>query len=75
MLAAEKIGLSNINQSEVGRVTRSARHLVEPPNPKKRLPCEEQLGFGTAKAVIASGAATVHASTLLTPLQELAARA
>jgi hypothetical protein len=37
--------------------------------------CEVQLGFGTAKAVIASGAVTVHASTLLTPSQELAARA
>jgi len=37
--------------------------------------CEEQLGFGTAKAVIASRAVTVHVSTLLTPSQELAARA
>jgi len=33
------------------------------------------LGFGTAKAVITSGAVTVHASTLLAPSQELAARA
>jgi hypothetical protein len=57
-------------------VIRSARQLVEPPDPKKnRLLCKEELGFGTAKAVIASGAATVHVSTLLTPLQELAARA
>jgi len=31
------------------------------------------LGFGTAKAVIASRAVTVHASTLLAPSQELAA--
>ena len=37
--------------------------------------CEDQLGFGTAKAVIASGAVMVHASTLLTPSQESAARA
>lgn len=37
--------------------------------------CEEQLGFGTAKAVIASRAATVHASTQSTPSQGLAARA
>lgn len=37
--------------------------------------CEEALGFGTAKAVIASEAVTVHASTLLTLSQELAARA
>jgi len=34
-----------------------------------------QPGFGTAKAVIASKAVTVHASTLVTPSQELAARA
>jgi hypothetical protein len=33
------------------------------------------LGFGTAKAVIASRAVTVHASTLLAPSQERAARA
>jgi hypothetical protein len=33
------------------------------------------LGSGTAKAVIASRAVTVHASTLLAPSQELAARA
>jgi len=33
------------------------------------------LGFGTAKAVIASRAVTVHVSTLLAPSQELAARA
>jgi len=37
--------------------------------------CEEQLGFGTAKAVIASKAATVHVSTLLAPSQELVAGA
>jgi hypothetical protein len=33
------------------------------------------LRFGTAKAVITSRAATVHASTLLASSQELAARA
>jgi hypothetical protein len=37
--------------------------------------CEGQLGFGTAKAVIASKAATVHVSTLLAPSQELVAGA
>jgi hypothetical protein len=37
--------------------------------------CEEQLGFGTAKAVIASRVVTVHASTSFAPSQELAARA
>jgi hypothetical protein len=37
--------------------------------------CEEQLGFGTAKAVIASRAATVHASVLLALSQELVAGA
>jgi hypothetical protein len=31
--------------------------------------CEEQLGFGTAKAVITSGAVMVHASTLLASSQ------
>ena len=34
-----------------------------------------RLGFGTAKAVIASRAAMVHASSLLAFSQELAARA
>jgi len=34
-----------------------------------------QLGFGTAKAVIASGAVTVHVSTSVTPSQELLAGA
>ncbi len=42
---------------------------------KNRWRCEVPLGFGTAKAVIALGAVTVHASTLLTLSQELAARA
>jgi hypothetical protein len=37
--------------------------------------CEEPLGFGTAKAVIASRVVTVHASTLLAPSQELMTRA
>jgi hypothetical protein len=37
--------------------------------------CEEQLGFGTAKVVVASRAVTVHASTLWASSQELAARA
>ena len=36
---------------------------------------ERLLGFGTAKAVVAPGAVTVHASTLWTPSQESAARA
>jgi hypothetical protein len=35
---------------------------------KNRRLCEEQLGFGTAKAVIASRAAMVHVSTLLRSL-------
>jgi hypothetical protein len=51
---AERIGPSNIDQSEVGWVIHLARQLVEPPNPKKPTAREEQLGFGTAKAVIAS---------------------
>jgi hypothetical protein len=51
------------------------RHLSGYQTRKIRLLCEGQLGFGTAKAVIASGAVTVHASTRLTLLQESAARA
>jgi len=42
---------------------------------KNRRLCEEQLGFGTVKAVITPRAVMVHASTLLGPSQELAARA
>jgi hypothetical protein len=37
--------------------------------------CEEKSGFGTAKAVIASRAVTVHVSTLSASSQELVARA
>ena len=37
--------------------------------------CEEKLGFGTAKAVITSRAATVHVSTRLALSQELMAGA
>jgi hypothetical protein len=37
--------------------------------------CEEQLGFGTAKAVVTSRAVTVHVSTPLASSQELMARA
>ncbi|SPF46796.1 hypothetical protein SBA1_680050 [Candidatus Sulfotelmatobacter kueseliae] len=37
--------------------------------------CEDTLGSGAAKAVVASGAVTVHVSTLFAPSQELAARA
>ena len=52
-----------------GGVTRSAA------GPEKTdKDSEILLGFGTAKAAIASGAVTVHASTLSTPSQELAAR-
>jgi hypothetical protein len=57
-------------------VIRSAGQPEEQPDPKKPTDfCEEQLGFGTAKAVIASRAVTVHASTLLASSQELAVRA
>ena len=37
---------------------------------KSNVLCEDALGFGTAKAVIASRAVTVHVSTLLAPSQE-----
>jgi hypothetical protein len=57
-------------------VIRLARQLEGRPDPKKVTNSrEEWLGFGTAKAVIASRAVTVHASTLLAPSQEPAARA
>jgi hypothetical protein len=53
-------------------VERSSEH----PDPKKPTgSARSRLGSGTAKAVVASRAVTVHASTLLTPSQELAARA
>jgi hypothetical protein len=42
---------------------------------KIRLLCEDQLGFGTAKAVIASKGCDGACSTLLAPSQELATRA
>jgi len=46
------------------------------PNPKKPThSARSSWGLGPQKAVIASRAVTVHASTLLTPSQELAARA
>ena len=52
---------------------RSAGRPEEQPDPKKPADsCEEKPGFGTAKTVIASRAATVHASTLLAPSQKLA---
>ena len=52
----------------------SARQPAGQPARKTRQLCsEEQPGFGTAKAVTASRAATVHASTPLTPSQELTA--
>ena len=55
---------------------RPAGQPEEQPDPKKPADfCEEEPGFGIAKAVIASRAVTVHASTLLAPSQELAARA
>ena len=54
----------------------SAGRPEEQPDPKKPTDSrEEWLGFGTAKAVIASRAATVHASTLLALSQEQVAGA
>ncbi len=54
----------------------SAGRPEEQPDPKKPADSrEEEPGFGTAKAVIASRAATVHVSTLLASSQEQTAGA
>jgi len=50
-------------------------HLSKLSNPKNRLFCEVQPGFGTAKAVVTSRVVTVHVSTLSASSQERAARA
>jgi len=61
---------------EVGRVIRQQGQPEPAARPEKTdCFCEEQPGFGTAKAVIASGVVTVHASTLSAPSQERATRA
>ncbi len=66
----------NFSQSKVGWVIRFGEATRGTTRPEKTdRPCEGSLGFGTAKAVVASGAVTVHASTLLAPSQELVARA
>ena len=52
-----------------------AGNLLGSQTRKNRQLCEEWSGFGTAKAVITSGAVMVHASTLLASSQERAARA
>jgi len=70
----ERVGSNKINQSEVDWVIRPAGNLPDA-ELKKPTTLEEWLGFGTAKAVIASGAVMVHASTLLASSQERAARA
>jgi len=58
----ERIGSSKISQSEVDWVIQLGRATCWATRPEKS-DCsrEDQLGFGTAKAVIASGAVTVHA--------------
>jgi hypothetical protein len=50
----------------------SAGQPEEQPDPEKSLFLRAAVGFGTAKAVIASRNATVHVSTLLTLSQKLA---
>ena len=54
----------------VGEVTRRVCQAR-----KNRQACESGPGLGTAKAVVASGAVTVHVPRRLTPSQESAARA
>src|SRR5579864_7881089 len=68
------VAIKLLNRSRLGDQPGGAIHRVTRPE-KSGGHCEVQPGFGTAKAVIASGAVTVHASTLLTPSQESAARA
>ena len=53
----------------------SAGQPEEQPDLKKPTALRGVVGVGTAKAVIASRAVTVHASTPKAPSQELAARA
>lgn len=71
---AERVGYFTAGQSEVGWVIRLRGNPEGDQTRKNRRPCEGLLGFGAAKAAIASRAATVHVPTLLTPSQELAAR-
>jgi hypothetical protein len=61
-------------RSRLGDLQAGATRKAAGPEKTGKL-CEEQLGFGTAKAVITSGVVTVHASTLLASSQELTARA
>jgi hypothetical protein len=61
----ERVGSNKINQSEVDWVIRPVGQPAGPPNLKKPTTLRGWLGFGTAKAVITSGAVMVHASTLL----------
>jgi hypothetical protein len=65
---------TELTQSRLGDRLGGATRWASRPE-KSDVLCEDTLGFGTAKAVIASGAVTVHASTLLAPSQELVARA
>ncbi len=54
-------------RSRLGDPVRWSNPLDDQTRKNRRL-CEEALGFGTAKAVVTSGAVTVHASTLLDSL-------
>ena|SRR5437867_7374770 len=73
---AERVGLIKTLpvRSKLSDLLTKATWLAARPE-KTDCSCEGQLGFGTAKAVIASRAVTVHASTLLASSQELMARA
>jgi len=48
--------LTQVSQSEVGWVISLVGKLTGRPNPKKPTTLRGALGFGTAKAVVASGA-------------------
>ena len=73
---AERVGFLNQwpVQSKLGDQPNEATRWATKPEKTDSLR-ERPLGFGTAKAVVASGAVTVHVSMTLTPSQELAARA
>jgi len=57
---AERVGFLISRQSEVGWVISPTGQPAGNQTRKNRTLCEERLGFGTAKAVVASGAVTVH---------------
>ena len=75
MSTVERVGPSNIDRSEVGRVIRLARQLSEPPNPKKPAASRGAAGVWNRKSGDRIRGCDGARATLPTPSQELAARA